>query len=65
VIDLPTMTVDDPGRLQWALGRYAAGADLADMIHIAASAELAWPTFDRRAAAGAGADAPISIETRA
>lgn len=64
IIDLPTVTVDDPALLQWALGRYAAGADIGDMVHLIASAGLdGFATFDKRIAAKAGAEAPVPIET--
>ena len=48
------------------LERYRAGADLADMIHLASAAKLeGFATFDRRLARDAGAASPIKIETLA
>lgn len=48
------------------LARYAAGADLGDMIHLASAAKSdAFATFDRRLARAAAADAPLPIETLA
>ncbi len=44
--------------------RYAAGADLGDMIHLASSAKCdAFATFDRRLVRDAGTDSPLPIET--
>nr|WP_294817468.1 type II toxin-antitoxin system VapC family toxin [uncultured Sphingomonas sp.] len=48
------------------LERYRAGADLADMIHLASAAKLeGFATFDRRLARDAGTASPIKIETLA
>lgn len=61
--DTPTVTVASD-RFGWALGRYASGADLADMLHIAESAMTdQFATFDRKIARQVGADTPIPIET--
>lgn len=50
----------------WAIERYRAGADLADMIHLVSATKIgAFATFDRGIAAGAGADPPVAIETLA
>lgn len=50
----------------WALGRYRAGADLADMIHLASATKLAsFATLDRRLARQAGDGTPIAVETLA
>jgi predicted nucleic-acid-binding protein len=48
------------------LERYRAGADLADMIHLASAAKLeGFATFDRRLVRDAGTASPIKIETLA
>ncbi len=48
----------------WAIERFRAGADLADMVHLASAAKIGrLATFDRRVAKDAGADSPVAIET--
>jgi len=62
--DLPAL-VQLPG-VEWAIDRLAAGADLADMIHlISARPAERFATFDRRLARKAGAQPPLPIETLA
>lgn len=65
ILDLPSLA-GAPERIAWALDRFAAGADFADMVHIA-SAEGAsrFVTFDKRIARKAGSGSPIAIETLA
>lgn len=63
IADLPNV-VTRPAALRWAIERYAAGADFADMLHIATSNEAeAFVTFDRRIGKHAGTSPPILIET--
>ena len=48
----------------WAISRYRKGADLADMLHLAACDEgVAFATFDRKLAAAAGRTAPSQVMT--
>ena len=64
VLDLPDAHVVQPAGVRWAIDRYAAGADLADMMHVvAASSSDGFATFDRGLAKAAGSDAPVPIET--
>lgn len=50
----------------WAIERFRAGADLADMVHLVSAAKIGrLATFDRRVAKGAGPDSPVTIETLA
>ena len=64
MIDLPTATV--PEGALWAAGRFDAGADMADMIHIASSFGAdSFATFDGDVATGAGAATPVPVETLA
>ncbi len=50
--------------IDWALARHAAGADLADMLHlVAATGTDAFATFDRRIAAAAGDAPPTPVQT--
>ena len=48
----------------WAIERFRAGADWADMIHLVAAQKLrGFVTLDRKLAAQAGAATPTSVET--
>lgn len=52
----------DTELLRWALDRYRAGADWADMLHlIDARGKGAFVTFDRDLARSAGPDAPTAV----
>lgn len=62
-IDMPTVIVE-PADAGWALSRYAAGADLADMLHLLTAIGCErFATFDRRIAKATGLHSPIPIET--
>ncbi|MES2019905.1 MAG: type II toxin-antitoxin system VapC family toxin [Pseudomonadota bacterium] len=62
LIDLPTLREAPPG-IGWVIERFASGADLADMLHLAAAgAAEGFVTFDRRLAKAAGQDTPVPIE---
>lgn len=63
IFDLPGLA-GAPNRIEWVLERFAAGADLADMVHVAsADAASRFVTFDKRVARKAGFEAPVEIET--
>jgi predicted nucleic-acid-binding protein len=63
LIDLPTVTVEDASLVRWALGRYSAGADLADMVHLLASRSAeSFATFDSAIEKDAGPDTPLQVE---
>jgi predicted nucleic-acid-binding protein len=63
LLDLPALTVRNPQLLSWAIDRFAAGADLADMIHIVDAGPVdAFVSFERRLKEAAGPDAPIPVE---
>jgi len=63
LIDIPTVQVDDLSLVKWAIGRYADGADFADMIHLIASREAdSFATFDTKLGKKAGRKSPIAIE---
>jgi predicted nucleic-acid-binding protein len=54
---------DDLG-VVWALKRYAAGGELADYIHMVASAMIGrFATFEKKLVTRAGDEAPVAIET--
>ncbi len=64
ILRLPGIWVDDRPWVEWAIGRFAAGADLADMLHLVAAHRRAesFVSFERRLATLAGPDTPIAIE---
>jgi predicted nucleic-acid-binding protein len=54
---------DNEAGVAWAVSRYAAGADFADMLHLVnAVSATAFATFDQALAIDAGADAPLEID---
>lgn len=59
------IAVPDEALLDWAIDRYAKGADFADMIHLASapSGSGEFACFDRKLARQAGSDAPLTIRT--
>ncbi len=65
VLAIENVIVDDRDGIGWALERFVAGADWADMLHLVAVREGAdrFATFDRRLARHAGADVPVRVET--
>ena len=66
LLDMESVTVPNEDDVRWAIGRFAAGADFADMIHIVAARPAErFATFDRALASHAGAEAPLPIETLA
>lgn len=61
---LPSVTVSNDEHIEWAIRRFAAGADFADMIHIVASSHArSMVSFDLKLAEQAGPDSPLLIET--
>lgn len=61
---LDRVTIPAEEDVLWAIERYAAGADFADMIHIAAArGHDRFQSFDKKLARLAGPDAPVPIET--
>lgn len=63
MIDSATVTTPDETAIRWALARYAAGADLADMLHLTQSRRAdAFLTFDQALAHEAGDAPPVAIE---
>lgn len=63
IADLPSLQ-DAPASFNWIVARYRAGADFADMIHVAvASGATRFVTFDRRVGGAVGPHTPVPIET--
>ena len=62
--DYSTVTFERDDQVRWALSRFAFGGDLADLLHIAASADTTrFVTLDRGVAQAAGSNPPVPIET--
>ncbi|MVZ96844.1 type II toxin-antitoxin system VapC family toxin [Sphingorhabdus sp. IMCC26285] len=49
----------------WAIDRYNAGADFADMIHLASTSDIIteFVSFDRKFAQQAGSETPLAVRT--
>lgn len=63
LLRLPSLTVDEPDLLAWAIERFAAGADLADMIHLVSSRSAdCFVSFEVDLVKDAGSDAPLPIQ---
>jgi predicted nucleic-acid-binding protein len=65
ILMIETVHTADRDGIGWAIERYRAGADWADMIHLITARGVAetFVTFDRGIVAQAGPDTPIAIET--
>ncbi len=63
LVHLPAASVDDLALVEWAIERFAAGADFADVLHIAgASTADAFVSFEKHLTDLAGPRTPIPIE---
>ncbi|MGL5837667.1 MAG: type II toxin-antitoxin system VapC family toxin [Sphingorhabdus sp.] len=63
ILLMPEMQVTKPALLNWALSRYANGADFADMLHLVESeGHDALVTFDKKMAKQAGNNPPLPVE---
>ena len=63
LMKVPNLIFADAGAVRWALARASAGADFADMLHVAASAGAdSFATFDR-GISGHVSDSAVPIET--
>ncbi|MBV9930170.1 MAG: type II toxin-antitoxin system VapC family toxin [Alphaproteobacteria bacterium] len=64
LLDVPSLRVDDPALVAWAVERFRLGADFGDMVHmIAGQHGEAFVTFDLDAVKAAGEKAPLPIVT--
>lgn len=64
LLRLPAFDVSDPTLVGWAIERFAAGADFADMMHLISSRHAdAFISFETKLARQAGAKAPLAIAT--
>ena len=60
LLGLPTVYVEREAEIRWAIERFASNGDLADLIHIATSADAdSFVTFDQRLVRQAGPLAPV------
>lgn len=65
LMEAPNIRFGDAAAVRWSLNRYAAGADFADMLHLALSGEAdVFATFDRDVARFADGSV-IPVETLA
>jgi len=63
LIELPSVTMPRRAGLSWAIDRFSAGADFADMLHIVdAGAVDAFVSFEKDLARAAGPGTPVPIE---
>ncbi|MCW1430609.1 type II toxin-antitoxin system VapC family toxin [Novosphingobium sp. JCM 18896] len=60
---IETIIVPDDDAMRWAIGRFAHGADFADMMHLASCDPIAreFVSFDKRLAKQAGDKTPIQV----
>lgn len=63
IVETQTIVIASESGVRWAIERFSAGADFADMIHIvAARGTTRFVSFDKGLAQEAGVDAPLPIE---
>ncbi len=63
VLATSTITIAQEDGVLWAIERFAAGADIADMLHIVAGrGSDSFVSFEKRLATLAGPDSPLPIE---
>ena len=63
LLDVTTITVPARDEVRWAIGRFEAGADIADMLHlVAARGSASFISFESRLAELAGEGSPLAIE---
>ncbi|WP_182466690.1 type II toxin-antitoxin system VapC family toxin [Sphingomonas gilva] len=64
ILSYDNIEIEAPILVHWAIQRFAAGADIADMIHLVMGRHAsAFATFDREVARQAGDRPPIPVET--
>lgn len=63
VAETSTVTIQRGDHISWAIERFAAGADIADMIHlVAVRGSDAFVSFEKRLDTLAGPQTPVPIE---
>jgi len=65
VLRMKNACSDDRSGAEWAIERFEAGADLADMLHLVACRNdvTDFLTFDHKLARQAGSKTPVNIQT--
>lgn len=64
ILALPHLSVTDEAGTNWAIDRFAAGADFADMMHLIGSRSAdSFISFEKKLAKEAGPDTPVPVET--
>lgn len=64
VMSISGVVIEAAPHINWALARFEAGADIADVIRLVAARDMpAFVTFDRALVRLAGPDSPVPIET--
>lgn len=64
LVESEDFSFDDAVLMSWAIERFSAGADFADMLHLAGARGLdAFLTFDRAITRRAGPTTPVAIVT--
>lgn len=65
LLSIATVHVADRDGMRWAVERFRAGADWADMVHLIAMRDVAttFITFDRHLGDAAAESAPLGVET--
>ena len=62
IVSTRTVSLPHEDGVRWAIDRFAAGADIADMLHIvSARGSACFISFDKRLASLAGSDTPVPI----
>lgn len=62
LVGTSTVHIANEDAVRWAIERFAAGGDIADMLHIASlQGHDAFVSFEHRLAEHAGPDAPVAI----
>jgi predicted nucleic-acid-binding protein len=62
LLSLPTASVQHGAHVRWAIERFSTQGDLADLLHLCNSTDAGqFATFDRRLAAQAGTNPPVSV----
>ena len=64
LLAVESLVFEARGDVLWALDRYAAGADMGDMIHLIGNRDMrAFVTLDRKLSVQSGPDTPLPIRT--
>ena len=63
LLGLPTAVIEREDHVRWAVERFAAQGDLADLLHLAGAVDAeAFATFDRGLVRAAGPNPPVRVD---